>query len=167
MTLNQSVSGELFCHPSVAILVVAALCGECVHRTEDTELSGSSTISIVDDDPFARDAIGDLIQSLGYRAVTFPSAEQFLDSGRVGEVACLIADVQMPGMSGFDLQNHLQAAGYDTPVIFITAFPEDRFRTRALNAGALAFLSKPFEEKSLIGCIDLALASHQQSHQQK
>jgi FixJ family two-component response regulator len=162
VTLNQSVSGELFCHPSVAILVVAALCGECVDCPEDTELSGSSTISIVDDDPFARDAIGDLIQSLGYRAVTFPSAEQFLDSGRIGEVACLIADVQMPGMSGFDLQNHLQAAGYNTPVIFISAFPEERFRTRALNAGAVAFLSKPFEETSLIGCIDLALAGHQQ-----
>lgn len=125
-------------------------------------MSGTSVISIVDDDPFARDAIGDLIQSLGYRAVTFPSAEQFLDSGRVGEVACLIADLQMPGMSGFDLQNHLQAAGYDTPVIFISAFAEERFRTRALNAGAVAFLGKPFEEASLIGCINLALAKHHQ-----
>src|SRR5437879_4685207 len=128
-----------------------------------TKLSEARVISIVEDDPFARDAIGDFIQSLGYRAVTFSSAEQFLDSGRVGEVACLITDLQMPGMSGLDLQNHLQAAGYDTPVIFISAFPEDRFRTRALNAGALAFLSKPFEEKSLIDCINIALTRPQQN----
>jgi FixJ family two-component response regulator len=114
-------------------------------------------ISIVDDDAFARDAIGDLIQSLGYQAVTFPSAEQFLVSDCVGEVACLITDVQMPGMSGLDLQIHLKAAGYDTPVIVISAFPEERSRTRALNAGAVAFLSKPFEEKSLISCINTAL----------
>jgi FixJ family two-component response regulator len=115
-------------------------------------------ISIVDDDPVARGAIGDLIQSLGYRAVTFPSAELFLDSDCVGEVACLITDVQMPGMTGLDLQNHLQATGYDTPFVVISAFPEERFRTRALNAGAVAFLSKPFEEESLIGCINAALA---------
>jgi FixJ family two-component response regulator len=119
-------------------------------------------ISIVDDDPFARDAIGDLIQSLGYQAVTFPSAEQFLDSGSIGEVACLITDLQMPGMTGLDLQDYLQTAGYDTPVIFISAFPEERFRTRALNAGAVAFLSKPFAEDSLIGSINIALAKPQQ-----
>jgi len=162
VTLNQSVSGQPFCHPSIAILVVAAVCGEYDHWREDTELSGTSMISIVDDDPFARDAIEDLIQSLGYRAVTFPSAEHFLDSGCVGEVACLITDLQMPGMTGLELQNHLQAAGYDTPVIVISAFPEERFRTRALNAGAVAFLSKPLEEESLIGCINTALATPRQ-----
>jgi FixJ family two-component response regulator len=125
-------------------------------------LSRERVISIVDDDPFARDAIGDLIQSLGYQAVTFPSAEQFLDSGSIGEVACLITDLQMPGMTGLDLQDYLQTAGYDTPVIFISAFPEERFRTRALNAGAIAFLSKPFAEDLLIGSINIALAKPQQ-----
>lgn len=119
-------------------------------------------ISIVDDDPFARDAIGDLVQSLGYRAVTYPSAEQFLDSGSIGEVACLITDLQMPGMTGLDLQDYLQTAGYKTPVIFISAFPEERIRTRALSAGAVAFLSKPFKEDSLIGSINTALAQPQQ-----
>jgi FixJ family two-component response regulator len=125
---------------------------------EETGLSEARVISIVDDDPFARDAIGDLVQSLGHRAVTYPSAEQFLNSGSIGEVACLITDLQMPGMTGFDLQDYLQTAGYDTPVIFISAFPEERFRARALNAGAIAFLSKPFTEDSLIGSIDTALA---------
>jgi FixJ family two-component response regulator len=125
-------------------------------------VSETRVISIVDDDPFARGAIGDLIQSLGYQAISFPSAERFLDSGSVEEVACLITDLQMPGMNGLDLQDHLLAAGYDTPVIVISAFPEERFRTRALNAGAVAFLSKPFAEESLIGCIDTALAKPRQ-----
>ncbi len=118
-------------------------------------------ISIVDDDAFTREAIGDLLQSLGYRTVTFLSAEQFLDSGRVGEVACLITDLQMPGMNGLDLQNRLLAAGYDMPVIFISAFPDERVQTRALNAGAFAFLSKPFLQATLIGCIDAVLEKPQ------
>jgi FixJ family two-component response regulator len=125
-------------------------------------MSENRLISVVDDDPFARDAIGDLIQSLGYRVVTFPSAEQFLEAACVWEVACLITDLQMPGMSGLDLQNRLRAAGYDTPVIFVTAYPEDRFRARALSAGAIGFLSKPFAEESLIGCINSALANTRQ-----
>jgi FixJ family two-component response regulator len=122
-------------------------------------LPGAQMISIVDDDPFARDAIRESIQSLGYQAVSFSSAEQFLESGCIGEVACLIIDVQMPGMSGLDLQNRLRLETYDTPIIFISAFPEERFRTRALNAGAVAFLSKPFDEQSLIDCINSALAT--------
>jgi FixJ family two-component response regulator len=158
VTLNQSVSGEHFCHPTVAIPMIAAVCWKIDDYPEYAKLSETRLISIVDDDPFARDAIGDLIQSLGYRPVTFPSAEHFLDSDCVGEAACLITDLQMPGMTGLDLQNHLQAAGYDTPIIVISAFPEERFRTRALNAGAVAFLSKPFEEESLIDCINTALA---------
>jgi FixJ family two-component response regulator len=107
-------------------------------------------ISIVDDDGLVRDAIGELVRSLGYRTAVFPSAEQFLESGRIGETACLITDLQMPGMSGFDLQNRLRNDGFNTPIIFVSAFPEERYRTRALDAGAVAFLSKPFEEQSLL-----------------
>jgi FixJ family two-component response regulator len=120
-------------------------------------LSASLVISIVDDDGFARDAIGELVQSLGYRTAVFPSAEQFLESGRIGETACLITDLQMPGMSGFDLQIRLRDDGFETPIIFVSAFPEERYRTRALYAGAVAFLSKPFEERSLVECINAAL----------
>ena len=115
-------------------------------------------ISIVDDDRPTGDAIGELVRSLGYRTAVFPSAEQFLESGRIGETACLITDLQMPGMSGLDLQNRLRDEGFLTPVIFVSAFPEERYRTRALDAGAVAFLSKPFEEQSLVACINAALS---------
>ena len=114
-------------------------------------------ISIVDDDEFVRDAAKTLIRSLGYATATFASAEEFLESGRLCDTACLITDVQMPGMSGVDLQNHLMENGHCTPVIFVTAYPEDRIRERALGAGAFGFLSKPFTEESLIACLDRAL----------
>jgi FixJ family two-component response regulator len=114
-------------------------------------------ISIVDDDSFVREAVGDLLQSLGYKAATFDSAEDFLDSGCVEETACLIADVQMPGLNGLDLQSQLMAGGHRMPVIFITAFPEEKVRKRAMSAGAVGFLSKPFEENCLISCLESAL----------
>ena len=114
-------------------------------------------ISIVDDDALVREGIGDLVKSLGYGAMTFASAEEFLRSGQVKDTACLITDLQMPGLKGLELQSHLIDAQYDTPVIFVTAFPTNRVRTQALRAGAVAFLSKPFEESSLIGSIEVAL----------
>ena len=114
-------------------------------------------ISIIDDDKSVRDAAKMLIRSLGYTTETFASAEEFLESGHLQDTACLITDVQMPGMSGVDLQSHLVANGHRTPVIFVTAFPEERVRTRALDAGAFGFLSKPFSEDSLIACLDRAL----------
>jgi len=117
-------------------------------------------ISIVDDDKSVRNAAGALLRSLGYSTATFASAEEFLQSGRLQETACLITDVQMPGMSGVDLQNHLIASGDRTPVIFVTAFPEQGLRERTLRAGAFGFLSKPFSEESLIACLDKALAHH-------
>jgi FixJ family two-component response regulator len=114
-------------------------------------------ISIVDDDTFVREAIGNLLRSLGYRAVTFASAEDFLGSGRVKDTTCLITDLQMPGRSGLDLQSQLLPEGYRTPIIFVSALPKESIRTRALNAGAVAFLSKPFDEASLMTSVELAL----------
>jgi FixJ family two-component response regulator len=114
-------------------------------------------ISIVDDDESVRESAKWLIQSLGYDTETFASAEEFLSSDRVRDTACLITDVKMTGMSGVELQSHLLANGYRTPVIFMTAFPGERVRARALKAGAVGFLSKPFEEGSLIACLDKAL----------
>jgi FixJ family two-component response regulator len=119
-----------------------------------------ATISIVDDDKSVRDAAKNLVRSLGYEATTFASAEEFLESGHLDDTACLITDVQMPGMSGADLQNHLIAKGDCTPVIFVTAFPECGLRERVLCAGAIGFLSKPFREDSLIACLNKALAFH-------
>jgi FixJ family two-component response regulator len=114
-------------------------------------------ISIIDDDDIVRDAIGDLLQSLGHKIATFESAEDFLQSGCLRETACVIADVQMAGLNGLDLQDRLLADGHRTPVIFVTAFPEERYRKRAMSAGAVCFLSKPFNEDCLIRCLDTAL----------
>jgi len=114
-------------------------------------------ISIVDDDKSVREAAKALVRSLGYAAETFASAEEFLESGRLSDTACLITDLQMPGMSGVELQSNLVANGYCTPVIFITAYPEAHVRKRALDAGAIGFLSKQFSEETLIACLDKAL----------
>jgi FixJ family two-component response regulator len=118
-----------------------------------------ATISIINDDPIVREAIADLVQSLGYEAATFESAEQFLASGAVAETSCLITDLQMPGQSGLELQKQLLAEGHCTPVIFVTAFPEEKFRNRAMTAGAVAFLSKPFRDDTLIDCVKNTLNS--------
>jgi len=116
-----------------------------------------AVISIVDDDAFVREAIADIVRSLGYDAFTFASAEHFLDSNRAEDTSCLIADLHMPGLDGLGLQGQLLAKGYRTPVIFITALPQDALSRRALSASAVAFLSKPLEERSLISSINSAL----------
>jgi FixJ family two-component response regulator len=114
-------------------------------------------ISIVDDDSLARDGIRELIESLGYKAVTFISAEHFLESGLIGETTCLITDLQMPGLNGLELQEALRSQGYQTPVILITAYANEKHRKRALDNGAVGFLSKPFDEDALIGCLNAAI----------
>jgi FixJ family two-component response regulator len=110
-------------------------------------------ISIVDDDAMARDGIAELVGSLGYNAVTFTSAEHFLQSDVIAETVCLITDVQMPGLSGLELQEALQSRGHLMPVIVITAYPNEKQRTRALENGAVGYLSKPFDERSLVECL--------------
>ena len=114
-------------------------------------------ISIVDDDESIRRTTTFLIESFGFRAASFESAEDFLKSFRLHETSCLIVDVQMPGMSGLQLQSHLAAAGYRIPIIFITAYPDARSRTQALAAGAVDFLNKPFGEEALLSGIRSAL----------
>jgi FixJ family two-component response regulator len=114
-------------------------------------------ISIVDDDESHREATKGLIRSLGYQAATFASAEEFLQSDSVDNTSCLITDVQMPGLSGIDLQRGLIARGVEMPTIFITAFPEEGTRVRALTAGAFGYLGKPFSEESLVECLEKAL----------
>jgi FixJ family two-component response regulator len=116
-------------------------------------------ISIIDDDEEMREATKGLLRSLGYQAAAFSSAEEFLQSDSLDNTDCLIADVQMPGLSGIDLQGRLIARGVQMPTIFITAFPEEGIRTRAMKAGAVGYLSKPFSEESLLRCLDSALGS--------
>lgn len=115
------------------------------------------TISIVDDDASVRVATESLVRSLGYVACTFASAAEFLRSPHLGTTACVIADVAMPGMTGIEMQEVLITQGRRVPIIFITAFPEERMRKRALEAGAVCFLSKPFDARSMIECLGAAL----------
>jgi FixJ family two-component response regulator len=114
-------------------------------------------ISIIDDDEAIREATKGLVRSLGYEAATFASAEEFLQSDSVANTSCLITDVQMPGLSGIDLQQGLIVRGIQMPTIFITAYPEEGTRRRALTAGAFGYLGKPFSEQSLVSCLDKAL----------
>ena len=115
-------------------------------------------ISVIDDDELFRRATAGLIDSLGYPVASFGSAEEFLSSDQLEQTACLISDMQMPGMSGIDLQNQLIARGYRLPVIFITAYSNSKARMQALASGALGFFDKPFSEERLISCLDQALA---------
>ena len=116
-------------------------------------------IAIVDDDDSFRHATMSFIRSLGYAVAEFASAEAFLKSDRLAEADCVISDVQMPGMNGVELQGKLIAQGYHLPFIFMTAFPEIRARTKALAAGAIGFLAKPFNDEMLIACLSKALGA--------
>jgi FixJ family two-component response regulator len=114
-------------------------------------------ISIVDDDEAVRLALRSLVRSLGYVSNVFASAEEFLESSYLNNTSCLISDVQMPGMNGIELQSRLKRLDCRTPVIFVTAFPDERIRTRALEAGAIGFMEKPFEGRAMIRLIETAL----------
>lgn len=129
-------------------------------------MSKAPVISIVDDDESVREATKGLVRSLGYATVTFSSAEEYLRSDRVRDTSCLITDVQMPGMTGVELQDRLIASGKRTPVIFVTAFPEDNIRARVLEAGAFGYLSKPFNDECLIECLDEALKGNDSGPEQ-
>jgi FixJ family two-component response regulator len=116
-----------------------------------------SVISVVDDDASVRAATDNLLSAHGYLVRTFASAEEFLQSPHLHDCACVVADIQMPGMSGLDLLRYMHAKGYLAPVIFITAFPEESVRAAALKAGAACLLAKPFAAPTLIDCVEAAL----------
>jgi FixJ family two-component response regulator len=131
-----------------------------VPSQEGTALSTASAISVIDDDASVRAATNNLLSSHGYPVHTFASAEEFLQSARLDDLSCVIADVQMAAMSGLDLLTHMRTRGYDAPFIFITAFPDESVRARALKAGAICFLAKPFAGPVLISCVETALIEH-------
>jgi FixJ family two-component response regulator len=122
-------------------------------------MSAAPLISIVDDDDSLRNSLNNLIRSVGFRAQGFSSAESFLNSNQLRDTACLILDVRMPGMSGLDLQRQLVATDCGIPIVFITSHGDDNARTRALEAGAVDFLYKPFREEALLNAIHTALKS--------
>jgi FixJ family two-component response regulator len=122
--------------------------------TSDLEIS---VIAIVDDDGFVRESTKVLVETLGYEALTFFSAEDFLQSDDLQTASFLITDVQMPGQSGLDLLEHLTRRGFSIPAIVVSAFLNDKNRARALKAGALGCLAKPYREESLIKYLEMAL----------
>jgi FixJ family two-component response regulator len=124
---------------------------------QEGRLSMLSMISVVDDDASVRAATDNLLSSHGYSVRTFASAEELLQTPQLHDFTCVIADVQMPGMSGLELLKYMRAQGYLAPVIFITAFPEESVRASALRAGAICFLAKPFAAPVLIDCVETAL----------
>jgi FixJ family two-component response regulator len=120
-------------------------------------------ISVVDDDESTRKSTTLLIESFGFQAAGFESAESLLKSGQLHQTSCLIVDVQMPGMNGLQLQRYLAASGYRLPIIFITAYDNKESRQQAMQAGAIAFLSKPFNDKHLLQTIRATLRDDESS----
>ena len=114
------------------------------------------TVFVVDDDPSVRKALRRLIRSAGLKVETFASAEEFLDFERNDGPSCLVLDIQMPGLSGLQLQDRLMTSGANLPVIFITAYEDTNVRTRALDQGAARFLEKPFDDDVLLDAIHSA-----------
>jgi FixJ family two-component response regulator len=116
-------------------------------------------IAIIDDDASLCTALVGLVRSLGYRASGFGSAEEFLAANTAGESACIVTDIQMPGLSGIELKQRLAQTGYPAPVIMITARTEQGLHERALASGAICVLQKPFAAEALIACLEKALAA--------
>jgi len=110
----------------------------------------TKVVAIVDDDESVRNALQGLMKVAGYRAMVFASAEDFLNSGEQEHTACLIADIRLPGLSGLDLQSQLNKDHHRIPTIFITAHGDEKMRMQALRAGAVEFLTKPFDDTALL-----------------
>jgi FixJ family two-component response regulator len=124
-------------------------------------VSKSSMISIVDDDSSVREALKDLIRSMGFSVTTFSCAEDFLCSDVLSQTGCLITDMRMPGMSGLELHMRLQDKGTPVPMILITAFADEKEKARALQAGVVGYLTKPFNEAELLGRIHSAFGGEE------
>jgi FixJ family two-component response regulator len=114
-------------------------------------------IAIVDDDSMVAEATKGLVETFGFRACTFASGPEFLNSEALASTACLITDVQMPGMTGLQLYRRISRTGHHIPTIFITAFPDECARKQTLKAGAICYLNKPFDREELLNSIRSAL----------
>jgi FixJ family two-component response regulator len=117
----------------------------------------TKVVAIVDDDESIRNALLGLMKEAGLPAWSFASAEEFLESGQRQETSCLIADISMPGMSGLELQSRLNTEHLKIPIIFITAHRDEKMRMQALRAGAVEFLTKPFDEEVLLEYVRAAM----------
>lgn len=126
-------------------------------------MADEQCIVIVDDDEAVREAATSLFRSMGMTTVAFPSAEEYLSSGYLDKTSCLVLDVQMPGMGGLTLQSRLAATGRHIPIVFVTGYPDEGVRTRALQSGAVCFLTKPFKEDDLLSGLRSALTPENNS----
>lgn len=116
-------------------------------------------VSIVDDDESVRESLPDLLREFGFAAQAFSSAEEFLGSNVLGETQCLILDVAMPGMSGPDLLLELRRRNQTIPIIFITAYPDEKLRSHVLEDGAVHCLFKPFTDTALLDALNSAMGA--------
>jgi FixJ family two-component response regulator len=123
------------------------------------DLENTKMVAIVDDDDLMRSALEGLLKAVGLPAHAFASAEEFLKSGQQRQARCLITDIRMPGMSGLELQAHLNAERCRIPIIFITAHGDEKMRMQALRAGAVEFMAKPFDDEALVESVRAALES--------
>jgi FixJ family two-component response regulator len=128
------------------------------HSPSDTR-TGRDLIVVVDDDESVRNAVSGVLRSVGLRASTFSSAEEFLLSSQRDRAACLITDIQMPGMTGLELQTNLASEGHQIPVIFISAYGSARLREQVRRLGAVQFLDKPFDDDVLLDFVRRVLAA--------
>jgi len=127
-------------------------------------MANDALISVVEDDEPFRQSMQKLMTALGYSVEAFPSAANFLASPRLAETACLVADVQMPGMTGVELHRHLVDRGYTIPTILVTAYPNEAVRARALKDGVVCYLPKPVDDDHLERCIHSAIRSGRAAH---
>lgn len=133
-------------------------CG--VRRSRESQVLQNQLVAIIDDDESVRLGLGALVRSLGWSVRLFDSAEAYLEACDSCRPGCVVSDVQMPGMSGIELQELLAARGNCAPFIIMTAFPQEALRRRAERAGAICFLAKPFDSSAIIACLETALARH-------
>ena len=122
-------------------------------------MTQNALIAIVDDDFSFRSALETFVRSLGHRVIGFDSAEAFLDSGQARAAGVIVSDIQMPGMSGLELRQHLNSEGIGTEMVLVTARTEEKYRTQARDGGVAHFLQKPFDPQELADCIARALAA--------
>lgn len=119
--------------------------------------TSDAAIAIVDDDEWVLKSLARLVKSAGFKVETFLSAEGFLQSGKDSKTVCIILDIGLPGMSGLELQRHLAAQNWQVPIVFVSAHDEREIRAQALAAGAVAFLSKPVNDKALLAAVSSAV----------
>jgi FixJ family two-component response regulator len=132
-----------------------------VEFQREGSIAERSLVSVVDDDESVRESLPDLLREFGFAANSFSSAEEFLSSDSLTMTRCLVLDIAMPGMSGFDLQQELERSGQRIPIVFMTAQKDKAIQSRAFKQGAVSLLLKPFSDTALLEAIEVALHANE------